>query len=181
MQVNITARHLKLTPAISEYVQKKLERARRHFDDLISTQVILDVEKNRHIAEIVIHATGRTFMAKEESIDLYAAVDLACDKIDEQLRRYKERRSVHRPDGRGRRVRGEKWDVPEMAYLPERADHRVSSMRALQLMTLPLQDAISAMEQSDSAHWIFLNDSNQRVTVVYRKPDKTYGVIEAIS
>src|SRR4029077_12992699 len=97
MQVNITARHLKLTPAIAEYVQKKLEKAKRFFDHLIWAQVILDVTKNRHKAEILIHASGSTFTAKEESTDLYAAVDLATDKIDEQLRRFKERLRVHRP------------------------------------------------------------------------------------
>src|SRR5271168_1361441 len=98
MQINITARHLKLTSAISDYVQKKLEKAKRYFDHLIWAQVILSVEKDRHIAEIVIHASGRTFMAKEESMDLYAAVDLASDKIDLQLRRYKEKKRVRRPE-----------------------------------------------------------------------------------
>jgi putative sigma-54 modulation protein len=179
MQVNITARHLKLTPAIAEYVQKKLEKARRYFDHLIWAQVILDVEKNRHLAEIVIHATGRTFMAKEESADLYAAIDLANDNIDEQLRRYKERRRGHRVDPKVRR-RTADWVGAQTLELPEVADHRISSMRALRLTPLSVTEAVSAMEQSDSAHWIFVNKDNQRVTVLYRKPDKTYGVVEAI-
>jgi putative sigma-54 modulation protein len=82
MQVNITARHLKLTPAISEYVQKKLEKANRFLDHLIWAQVVLDVTKTRHTAEIIIHAAGHTFTSKEESIDLYAAIDLASDTLD---------------------------------------------------------------------------------------------------
>src|SRR5580704_3015357 len=95
MQVNITARHLKLTPAIGDYVQKKLEKAKRFLDHLIWAQVVLDVSKQRHSAEVIIHAAGHTFTAKEESLDLYAAVDLASDNIDEQLRRYKERHGGH--------------------------------------------------------------------------------------
>src|SRR5689334_1178750 len=112
MQVNITARHLKLTPAISDYVQRKVDKARKYLDHLIWAQVILDVEKNRHIAEIVIHTTGRTFMAKEESTDLYAAIDLASDTLDEQLRRYKERRRDGRLRGR-MKDRSAKYALPE--------------------------------------------------------------------
>lgn len=180
MQVHITARHLKLTPAIADYVQKKIDKANRFLGRLISAQAILDVEKNRHIAEIVIHASGRTFTAKETSTDLYAAIDLASDGIDEQLRRYKERRRAHRPEERTR-SRPETWTAEPPALGSERRDSRVSSRRALRLSPLSLSDAISAMEQSDSAHWIFRNSDNGRVTVVYRKPDKTYGVVESIS
>jgi putative sigma-54 modulation protein len=180
MQVNITARHLKLTPAISEYVQRKMQKAQRYLENLIWTQVILDVEKTRHIAEIVVHTTGHTFMAKEESLDLYAAIDLASDNLAEQLRRFKERRRGHRTDKRSK-DRSTKWAMPEPLYVPDHADHKVSSMRVQRLIPLSLQEAVSAMEHSDTAHWIFLNRDNQRVTVVYRKPDKTYGVVEAIS
>jgi putative sigma-54 modulation protein len=179
MEFNITARHVKLTPAIADYVQKKLEKAKRYFDHLIWTQVILDVEKNRHIAEIVIHATGHTFTAKEESTDLYAAIDLASDKIDEQLKRFKERRRSRRTE-RGTKSRGDAWaHLPPV--LPEAPDPRISSMRVLRLAELSLPEAIRTMEQSDSAHWIFLNRETDRVTVVYRKPDKTFGVVESIT
>jgi len=179
MEFNITARHLKLTPAIADYVQKKLEKAKRYFGHLIWTQVILDVEKNRHIAELVIHASGHTFTAQEESTDLYAAIDLASDKIDEQLRRFKERRRLRRPD-RVASSRSAGWvNLPPVP--PEAPDPRVSSMRVLRLATLSLKEAIHTMEQSDSAHWIFVNKDTDRVTVVYRKPDKTFGVVESIT
>jgi putative sigma-54 modulation protein len=180
MQVHITARHLKLTPAIADYVQKKIEKANRFLDNLISAQAILDVEKNRHKAELVMHGSGRTFTAKETSTDLYAAVDLASDKLDEQLRRYKERRRGHRKEERSR-SRPDTW-VPSPPPLGSEAqDPRVSSLKVLRLTPMALPEAISAMEQSDSAHWIFLNRENGRVTVAYRKPDKTYGVVESIS
>lgn len=179
MQINITARHVKLTSAISDYVQKKLDKAERFLDHLVWAQVVLDVSKERHLAEIVIHASGRTFTAKEESTDLYAAIDLASDKIDEQLRRYKERRRVHRPAHRGR-SRAEVWPEPPPALDTAPTDHRISSLKVLRLTPSSLAEAISAMEQSDSAHWIFINKENRRVTVLYRKPDKSYGVVESI-
>ena len=181
MQVNITARHLKLTSAISDYVQKKLEKAKRFLDHLIWAQVVLDVSKQRHSAEIIIHAAGHTFTAKEESADLYAAVDLASDNIDEQLRRYKERHRERRPEFRRRTNRKQTWSGDVAVSLEEPVDSRVSSMRVLRLLPLSVNEAILAMEHSDSAHWIFVNKDNDRVTVVYRKPDRTFGVVESIS
>jgi putative sigma-54 modulation protein len=180
MQVNITARHLKLTPAISDYVQKKLDKARRFLDNLIWSQVILDVVKTRHLAEIVLHTSGRTFTAKEEGSDLYAAIDLASDKLDEQLRRFKEKRRDRRVISQ-KRIAVPDWLMSAPGEMPERPDPRISGMRTLRLSAITVNAAITAMEQSDSAHWIFLNERNRRVTVVYRKPDKTYGVVEAIS
>src|SRR5476649_381325 len=130
MQINVTARHLRLTPAINEYVQKKVEKAKRFLDHLIWAQVVLDISKQRHKAEIIIHAAGHTFTAKEESVDLYAAIDLASDNIDEQLRRYKERHKERRPESRRRTGRAQSWskDVP---MFTEPVDQRVSSMRVL--------------------------------------------------
>ena len=177
MDLHITARHLKLTPAIADYVRKKLEKAKRYFGRLIWAQVILDVEKNRHIAEIVIHAAGRTLTAKKESTDLYAAIDLASDKIDEQLRRYKERLRPHR-SSRGDRALGEPWMEPPSS--PRPSGPRISSRRAIRLAPQSLAEALAAMERSDGAHWIFLNNQNDRVTVIYRKPDQTFGVVESI-
>src|ERR1039457_6155031 len=123
MQLNITARHLKLTPAISDYVQKKLEKTKRFMDHLIWAQVILDVSKDRHSAEVVLHAAGHTFAAKEESADLYAAIDLTSDNIDEQLRRYKERHRRRRPESPRRAAgRGGTWSGDVYALIGEPVD-----------------------------------------------------------
>jgi len=180
MQLNITARHLKLTPAINEYVQKKLAKARRFLDHLIWAQVILDVSKNRHLAEIVLHTSGRTFTAKEEGADLYSAIDLASDKLDEQLRRFKEKRRNKRTESI-RRAAAPDWLMNHPGDIAEGPDPRISSMRRLRLSEITVNSAIAAMEQSDSAHWIFINSDSRHVTIVYRKPDKTFGVVEALT
>lgn len=181
MQLNITARHLKLTPAIHDYVEKKLNKAKRFLDHLIWAQVILDVTKNRHIAEIILHTSGRTLTAKEEGADLYSAIDLASDKMDEQLRRFKEKRRTRRGVETPRRSKAPEWFMEHPGDLPEGPDPRISSMRRLRLSETSINSAIAAMEQSDSAHWIFINADSSRVTVVYRKPDKTFGVVETLT
>src|SRR3989344_4625094 len=96
MQLNITARHLELTPALSDYVHKKVEKAQKYFDAIIWAQAILSVEKHRHIAEVVVHTPGNTFRTKGEAGDLYSAVDLATHKLDLHLTRIKDKRKNHR-------------------------------------------------------------------------------------
>src|ERR1700719_1138337 len=91
MEIQLTVRHTKVTPAISAYVKQKVERAQKYFDHIVWGQVILVVEKRAHNAEIVIHAPRQTFRALATAADLYSAVDLATDKIDVQLKKYKER------------------------------------------------------------------------------------------
>ena len=82
MEIQLTAKQLKVTPAIRSYVQEKMEKAQKYFDHIVWGQCILFIEKRAHNAEMVIHAPGQTFRALATAADLYSAVDLASDKID---------------------------------------------------------------------------------------------------
>lgn len=96
MRLHITARHLKLTDPIAAYIEKKLQKAERYFDQLIWAQAILEVQKHRHLAELVMHGAHRTLRAKAEAGDLYSAIDGVVDKMDQQLHKYKEKLKLHR-------------------------------------------------------------------------------------
>src|SRR3989338_6155271 len=91
MKIHITARHISLTPAVKDYVAKKVSRLERHFDHLVWVSAILSVEKHRQAAEIVIHSPLHTTRAKAESDNLYGAIDLVVDKADKQLKKLKEK------------------------------------------------------------------------------------------
>ena len=96
MQINITGHHIDVTPALKAYVTDKLQRIYRHFDHVISTDVILRVENHHKQAEAKVVAAGKSLFAQESSDDMYAAIDGLIDKIDRQVRHYKDRvRSRH--------------------------------------------------------------------------------------
>ena len=98
MQINITGHHIEVTPALKAYVTDKLQRIYRHFDHVISTDVILRVENHHKQAEAKVVAAGKSLFAQESGNDMYAAIDGLIDKIDMQVRRYKERvRDHHGP------------------------------------------------------------------------------------
>jgi len=95
MQINITGHHIEVTPALRAYVTEKLQRIYRHFDHVISTDVILKVENHHKHAEAKVVAAGKPLFAQESSDDMYAAIDGLVDKIDRQVRRHKDRVRGH--------------------------------------------------------------------------------------
>ena len=91
MQVNVSGHHLDITDALKSYVDTKLERLERHFDQITNVNVILKVEKQRQKAEATIRISGGEVFAEAEAEDLYAAIDLLADKLDRQLIKRKEK------------------------------------------------------------------------------------------
>jgi len=95
MQINITGHHVEVTPALRAYVTEKMQKLVRHFDQVISIHVILNVEKLQHLAEATVNAGGRTLFATESASDMYASIDGLIDKLDKQVRRHKDRITNH--------------------------------------------------------------------------------------
>ena len=95
MQINITGHHVEVTPALRAYVTEKMQRLARHFDQVSSINVILNVEKLQQQAEATVTAAGRTIFATETAMDMYASIDKLVDKLDRQVRRYKDRITDH--------------------------------------------------------------------------------------
>jgi len=91
MQINITGHHIEVTPALRAYVTEKLQRISRHFDHVISIDVILKVENHHMQAEAKVNAAGKPMFAQASDSDMYAAIDGLIDKLDKQVRRYKDR------------------------------------------------------------------------------------------
>ena len=95
MQINITGHHVDVTPALRAYVTEKMQKLSRHFDQVNSIHVILNVEKLNQQAEATVNAGGRTIFATETAMDMYASIDGLVDKLDRQVRRYKDRITDH--------------------------------------------------------------------------------------
>jgi putative sigma-54 modulation protein len=95
MHINITGHHIDVTPALRAYVTEKMQKLARHFDQVNSIHVILNVEKLQHLAEATVNAGGRTLFATDSAMDMYASIDGLVDKLDSQVRRYKDRITNH--------------------------------------------------------------------------------------
>ncbi len=97
MQISITGRHMDITDAIREHTHDKLAQSLSEFPRIQSVHVILDIEKYRHMAELVVHAANHIRVdAKEVSSDMYASIDGAVDKAQKQLRRLRDKMLDHK-------------------------------------------------------------------------------------
>ncbi|MBN1823595.1 MAG: ribosome-associated translation inhibitor RaiA [Endomicrobiales bacterium] len=175
MQINITARHLELTKPLADYVRKKVERCERYFNHLVWVQVVLSVEKKyRQSAEVVIHAKNNTFRAKEESIDLYAAIDLCVDKMEKQLKKHKEISKVHRRD----KAAIYKSMVDDIASFPANRVSEITEVKRFDVKPTTIKEAINEMQLMGYAFYMFLNADTSRINVVYQRNNGTYGILE---
>jgi putative sigma-54 modulation protein len=95
MQLTLTGHHVEITPPLKSYVEKKLDRIVRHFDQVIDVHCVLTIEKLSHKAEATLHVRGSNIHADADESDMYAAVDVLTDKLDRLVKKHKEKRSDH--------------------------------------------------------------------------------------
>jgi putative sigma-54 modulation protein len=95
MQMTLTGHHVDITPPLKSYVEKKLDRVVRHFDQVIDVHCVLTVEKLSHKAEATLHVSGGNIHADAAEADMYAAIDVLTDKLDRLVKKHKEKRGDH--------------------------------------------------------------------------------------
>ena len=101
MQISITGRHVDVTEAMRDYAHSKVEHALSGFPRIESVHVILDVEKYRHHAEVVVQAKNHIRVdAQEVSDDMYVSIDRAVEKAQKQLRRLRDKVQDHKAKGK---------------------------------------------------------------------------------
>lgn len=96
MQVSLSGHHVDITDSMRNYVNEKIERLDRHFDQALDIRIVLTVEKLRHKAEATLHVSGSNLYADDVQEDMYAAIDGLVDKLDRQGKKHKEKMKSHR-------------------------------------------------------------------------------------
>ncbi|MCK9582999.1 MAG: ribosome-associated translation inhibitor RaiA [Endomicrobiales bacterium] len=181
MHIKITARHLDLTPALAEYARKKLDKYDKYLSSPAKAQVILSVEKKfQQSAEIIITSTKSTFRSKNESNDMYAAIDLALDKIEKQLKKHKEKVKVHRVKNKTRAVSLKNMTESMLNCVPLKYSEKakISEVKHFDVKPVTLGEAIDEMELLGYDYYMFLNESSDQLNLLYRKGDGTFGLVE---
>lgn len=170
MEIQLTAKQLKVTPALRDYVQQKMGKAQKYFDHIVWGQAFLFVEKRAHKAEMVVHAPGQTFRALATAADLYSAIDLASDKIDAQLKKHKERlKSRHKPKA-----------SETLAAAPLPSDGPAFTVTKQAVAPTTPEKALDELESSGRRFLVFLDAATDQVHVAFRREDESFGVVQPI-
>jgi len=91
MRIETHGQQIDVTPALRDYVESKLQRLSRHFEQPFDVRAQLSVDKPDHLAEATINLAGRTLHADARAIDMYAAIDLLADKLDRLLLKHRKK------------------------------------------------------------------------------------------
>jgi putative sigma-54 modulation protein len=176
MQITVTFRGVEPTPALRTYAEDKLERVvRKYLRRPGDAHVILSVAKSRHAAEITLQADHVAFIAKETTNDLYSAIDQAIAKLAHQAQRLKSERSERKGRTSPRAVNGAAEESPPRQRAAVEGPGVVRER--LRGAPLPVGDAVARLERSGEAFLVF-NQEGRGLSVLYRRPDGRFGLIE---
>lgn len=182
-ELDIQARNMEVTDRINDYITKKASKLDRFLPAIEETRVELSYEKSarsasdRHIAQITVRGKNLLLRSEERADDIFAAFDTALDKMQRQIDRYKGKRYRGRGDGRS---------AAEVVPLPEtepelEPDNEIVVVRRKKFALIPMneEEAIEQMRLLGHENFfIFFDADANRVKVLYRRRDGTYGLIE---
>jgi len=171
MQIKITGKELKVTEAINDYVERKLERIAKYFEDA-EADVVIRVEKNVQIAEMKVSANGEMFRAVTEDKDLYASIDKDIDILEGQIRKAKTKKE--------RMLKDSTLKVLDVqAPIQEVADE-ILKTAYYEIKPMTPEDAkLKLQERATQMFLTFVNVETGKVNVIHKLKDgKNYGLIE---
>lgn len=178
MQVTTTFRHMEQSDALKSYAEEKLERVVKYIDEPVTVQVFFTVEKKiRHIVEIVVGAKGVTTKASEATNDMYAAIDAVIDKIERQLKRYKEKIKAHKPAGeeRGRPVSKK---IFQAESIETNAEPVIIKSKTETAKPMSVEEAVMQMDLLHKDFIVYSDSISNEICVLYRRKDGNFGLIE---
>jgi putative sigma-54 modulation protein len=176
MKFEYTGRHVEISPAIRRHVEEHFKKLDHIFkDSTVSTHVIIDVEKNRQIAEILVHWRDHTLTAKDTNADMYMALTRAMAKIEKQALKLKKK-IIDRKQG-GRRT---------AAVAPQPDGHleatprppRILAARRYSVKPMTAEEAALRLSGESDQFVVFRDADTDRLGVLYKRKDGNYGLIE---
>lgn len=172
MEVKVLGKDIKVTEAINDYAERKLERIDKYFENS-SAEVTLKAEKNEQIAEVVVTANGENYRAAAEEKDLYASIDKVIDILEGQIRKAKTKKEKMMKDG----------SLKELNQVPNAQPEIVNEILKYgyyEIKPLAPEDAILELQDRPTHNFLpFINVETNKVCVIYKLKDgKNYGIVE---
>ncbi len=175
MRILVKGKNIAVTPALRQYVEKKLGKLPRYYEGLTEATVTLSVEKERHIVEVTAPLNGGMLIrGEEETHDMYASIDLVVEKLERQIEKYKTKiaRQIKNSSLLDLAAPAEKKTPVE--------EPRLVRTKRFAMKPMSIDEAILQMNLLGHDFFVFCNADTEEVNVVYLRRDGNYGLIEPI-
>ena len=173
MQTSVTFKNLDPSEHLKSYVGEKLDRFDKYLYNPAEANVVLAVEKFRHIAEINIIGDRLNINGKEVTDDMYSAIDMVLDKLEKQIKKNKQKNRKHRSGSKSRTKNIMAVDIEHLEETTRQV--RVSN---IEYKPMDVEEAIMQMDLVTDNFLVFTNARTDQVNVLYRRKDGNYGLIQ---
>jgi putative sigma-54 modulation protein len=176
MEFEYTGRHVEVSPAIRKHVEDHFRKLAHIFNNSTArTHVIIEVEKNRHIGEVLVHWREHTLTAKEINVDMYLSLTRAITKIEKQALKLKEK-TIDRKQG----AKSAATVAPEPDGHLEATPRlpRIISARRYTVKPMTAEEAALQLAGEKDQFLVFRDADTARLGVLYKRKDGNYGLIE---
>ncbi|GKW45133.1 ribosome hibernation-promoting factor, HPF/YfiA family [Planococcus sp. NCCP-2050] len=192
LQYNIKADNVEVTPAVREYIEKKVDKIERYFPEGTNATAMINLKALNHSqtkVEITIPMKNLVLRAEERHDELYAAVDLIIGKLERQIRKYKTKinRKFRDREGMGMAFAAAEQvtqtsNDAENSYTDE-DDEDLTIVRTKQFELKPMdeEEAVLQMNMLGHTFFVFTDAESNETNIVYKRKDGTYGLIETSS
>lgn len=172
MQIKITGKELKVTDALNDYVEKKLGRIEKYFENC-EVDVTLRTEKNSQIAEINLIANGEHYRAVTEDKDMYASIDKDIDILEGQIRKTKTKKEKMMKDGTLK-------NIPGTAEHENEIKNEIIKTIHYEIKPMTPEDAMLKLQEVPQNNFlVFVNLETNKVNAIFKLKDgKNYGLVE---
>ncbi len=171
MNITVRGKNIELTDALKEYVEKRIGKLGKYRGNAGEATVTLTVEKASHKVEVTIPVNGGMILRGEEATDdMYASIDLVCEKLEKQINKYKARFSKKQRTGGAKDVAAE--------ALPDIEPAKIMRTKRFAIKPMPVDEAVMQMNLLGHTFFVFSNAETEEVNVVYKRKDGNYGLIE---
>lgn len=175
MKFEYTGRHIEVTPALRSHVEEHFGRLNHLFDgNHTKAHVIIEVERGRHRSEIIVHYRKEVLTATSTQADMYQSLSQTIDKIEKQARRLKNK--IIDKSHKAKKVSEVVVDRNEVPPAP--ASPRIIPVKRYAVKPMTAEEAALRLKDEKNQFLVFRNSENERVSVIYRREDGDYGLIQ---
>jgi len=179
MQKSVTFISLAPSESLKTYAFEKLDRFDKYLANPATANVVLTVEKFRHIAEINISADGFMINAHEETSDMYSAIDMALDKLDKQIKKNKEKYKKSRSTAaRQKTFPYQQTGVTASGDVELESMPKVTRIKNIEYKPMDVDEAVLQMRLIKDTFLVFTDAQTQQIHVLYRLKDGNFGLIQ---
>ncbi len=175
MKFEYTGRHIEVTPALRSHVEEHFGRLKQLFDGNHSkAHIIIEVERGKHRSEIIVKWRKEVLTADSTLDDMYQSLSKTINKIEKQARRLKNKIT----DKSHKAKKASEIAVDAQAVQPAPNSPRIINSRRYAIKPMRADEAALVLDDQENQFLVFRNALNENISIIYKRKDGNYGLIE---